>query len=211
MPNVPDEIVKTVVIEGVKSAVLGKAITIAGKGVTVALGNTVKNNAALGGLAGSLGGLAATSLLQQASLHLPGLTAKILDAMGRGGFQRGELASAEALLELIKGAGTIEMLNYLMGLINLNPNTRLLKNAITVSGSVGVTYLGIQQILKFQGARQSTMLITKSLEKQITLKLTRLREAGKIPDSYINILELEMASDYNERALRAMLDRIERF
>lgn len=211
MVNPTDQIAKEVIVEGVKALVLGKTLETASKTMTYTLGKTITDKAAFGGLVGSLGGAAASGLLKQATVHLPGLTTKILDSMGRGGFQRGELAAAESLLQMIKEASTVEMLTYLWGLVNINPNTRLLKNVIITSASVGITYLGIQEVLKFQLAKRTTFLINESLAKQITFKLHKLREGAKMTDALINKFEMDVIKSFNEKSLRETLEEISKY
>jgi hypothetical protein len=206
-----DQVAKEVLVEGVKALVLGKTLETAGKTMSNTLGKTIADKAAFGGLVGSLSGAAATGLLQQATMHLPGLTNKVLDSMGRGGFQRGQVDAAETLLKMIKEASTVEMLSYLLGLVNINPNTRLLKNVVITSASVGGIYLGIQQVLKFQLAKKTTFLINESLAKQVSFKLHKLREAAKISEALMNKLEIDIIKSFNEKSLRNMLDELNKY
>jgi len=211
MPKVEEEILKTIIIEGTKSALFNTVANNAGKKVTVVLGKTVASNAAVGGLMGAIAGNAAVNVLGKASEHLPSLSKKIIETLGYGGFQRGEIAGAEKILEAVKSASLVTMSGYLMELVNLNPNTRFVKNACLVSGSVGAIYLGCQQLLKLQMAQKTSFLINESLGKQINIKIEKLYGSGKISESMVNQYQLEVAGNFNFVNLQRILDILKQY
>ena len=144
------ELAKTAGIDLVKTAgvaVIGKKVieaTVEKAAVTAGAAATAATMTALKESLAKTAVYGATGLILKKSIpHVPGFFNKVLDNLGRGGYERGvqsgQLAVITAVTETIKNAGLMEALSYMNQLADYNPNLKSLKTIIIYAGAVGVS------------------------------------------------------------------------